>query len=110
MTADTRRRTRLQWAAVLVLAVGLGVSGFLFWRAGQADLAGGDEAALREQEQSRAYELEMQKNVGPVGLLMSRWSEWLGSPPGVAVEVALAAALASGACFFLATHPPPRGE
>ena len=104
-TTNAQQRIRLQQAAVLVLAVGFGVSSFLFWRS-----ADGDEATLREQEQSRAYELEMQKNVGPVGLLMSRWSEWLGSPSGVAVEVMLVAVLAAGACFFLAVRPPPGGE
>ena len=109
MTTADGRRTRLQRVGVLVLALGVCVGGFLFWRSSQAGEAD-DDATLREQEQSRAYALEMQKNVGPVGLLMSRWSERLGSPPGVAVEVVLAAILAAGGCFFLAAHPPPGQE
>ena len=69
-----------------------------------------DEAVLQEQTQSRAYALQVQKNVGTMGLLTSRWSDELGSPSAVAIEVMLVAALAAGACFLLAAYPPPGEE
>ncbi len=99
------RRVPLQILAVALLLVGLGTGGFLYWHAGRPDPE--SEEITRAQEQTRAYELAMQKNVGPVGLMMSQWSDRLGSPRGVAVEVALAGCLAAGVCFFLAAHPPP---
>ena len=99
-----RYRARLQALGAALLLAGVVAGGFLYWRSFRVDAE--SEEILRAQEQSRAYELAMQKNVGPVGLLMSRWSDRLGSPQAVAVEVVLAAGLAAGGCFLLAARPP----
>lgn len=106
---DARPRARLQRAGILILAAGLCVSGLLFWRSLRLDSSEDDEGTLREQEQSRAYELEMQKNVGPVGLLMSRWSGTLarlGEPRPLAVETLVVAGLVAGGCFRAASRLP----
>ena len=97
-------RKRLQTLGVLLLLAGLGAGGFLSWRSFQTGTE--SEEIVRAQEQSRAYELAMQKNVGPVGLIMSRWSDRLTSPQAVAIEAALAGGLAAGVCFVLAARPP----
>lgn len=85
------------------------MSSLLLWRSLRVDPSHGDETTLREQEQSRAYELEMQKNVGPVGLVMSRWSgalARLGEPRPLAVEILVVAGLAAGGCFRAAFRLP----
>ena len=73
------RQTPLRMIGVILLLVSIGAGGFLYWRAARAD-DDPDGEVVRAQEQSRAYELAMQKNVGPVGLLMSRWSDHLSAP------------------------------
>ncbi len=100
-----RRAVRLQILGVILLLAGVGAGGLLYWRAVRADADPGDEI-LRAQEQSRAYQLAMEKNVGRVGLMLSQLSERLGEPRAVAVEVALAGGVAAGVCFALAARPP----
>ncbi len=101
----TRRRTRLQFLGVVVLLVGLSVGGFIYWH-GLRD-GSGDDDVLAAQDQSKAYDLAMQRNVGPVGLLMDRWSDklaQLGRPKPLGIVIMVVSGLTAGGFFLTASR------
>ncbi len=101
----SRRRTRLQIFGVVVLLVGLSVGGFIYWHGFRDESQ--DDDVLRAQDQSKAYDLAMQRNVGPVGLLMDRWSDklaQLGQPKPLGIAIVVISGLTAGGFFLAASR------
>ena len=73
MLSIPRRRTRLYLLGIVILLAGLSVGSLLYRHSPQED-PDDDDAMLLAQSQ-KAYDLAVQRNVGAVGLLTSRWSE-----------------------------------
>ncbi len=97
------RRVRLNALGVLVLAVGLSVGGLVYWY----NNAESDDDVLAAQDQSKAYDQAMQRNIGAVGLLMDRWTQTLEKftrPRPLAIMLMLATGATAGGCFVAAAR------
>ena len=102
------RRARLNAIGIIVLLVGLGMGDLIYWLA-RTDNTPGDDAIFAEQEQSKAYQREVERNVGKFGALMSRWSDAvaeLGTPKGFAVALMAVSCVTAGGCFWVASRQP----
>ncbi len=100
------RRLRLQVIGIVVLLAGLSIGGFIRWRSPQED-AETDDDVLVMQENSKAYEREVERNVGTFGLLMSQWSQAiakLGQPRPLAMTFVLVSGLMAGGFFLAASR------
>ena len=106
MSFITHRRTRLYVCGIVVMLVGLSIVGLLS-RRGFADDTETDDDVLLLQEKSKAYDLQVQRNVGGFGLLMSRWAgdiAQLGRPRPLALTVLIVSGLTTGCCFLAASR------
>ena len=102
------RRARLNALGIIVLLVGVGIGDLVYWLAGTDD-APTDDDVLAEQEQSKAYQADVERNVGPVGALMARWSDalaGLGQPKPLAITIMIVSCAAAGGCFWVAARQP----
>ena len=105
MPLTTRRRTRLNVLGIVVLLAGFSVGAFLYWHGPQPDAE--EDDVLLAQEQTKAYDQAVQRNVGAVGLLMSRWSETisqLGRPGPLAIMIVAVAGVTAGGLFRAASR------
>jgi len=99
---------------VIILLIGVGISGFIYLRASQtggsrieASSDADDSDLPFSPEDSRKYGRALEMNVGKLGVLMDDWSRtWskLGDPKPLAITIALLSILAAGACFTLAAR------
>lgn len=106
MALATRRRANLRTLGIIVLLAGLAAGAFTYWRAG-ADDATTDDEVLFEQEQSKAYQRELERNVGPFGALVARWEAnigELGQPRPLAVTIMVVSCAVAGGCFWAAAR------
>lgn len=100
------RRARLNALGIIVLLVGLGTSGLIYWHAPTNDGLT-DKEVLLEQSQSKAYHLGLERNVGSVGVLMAQWDdaiEELGQPRPLAVTITIVSCLTAAGCFWMASR------
>ena len=102
------RRARLNSLAIIILLLGLGTGDLIYWRAGTDD-APTDDEVLADQEQSKAYQREIERNVGAFGALMARWSDSLaelGQPKPLALTIMIVSCAVAGGCFWVASRQP----
>jgi hypothetical protein len=90
---------RLRIIGILVLALGLGVAGLIYWKgAPPKDLSDEVDTARTSKKLARGVE----ENVGQVGLLISNWMEDLEYPSARAKIIAVISILAASGCFYFA--------
>ena len=97
------RRARLNVIGLAVLLAGLGIGGLIYSQGGTDD----DDDVLAAQNQSKAYDQAVQRNIGAAGLLMDRWTQTLGKftqPRPLAVTLILVSGVAAGGCFVAAAR------
>lgn len=102
------RRARLNAIAIIILVAGLGTGDLVYWLA-RADDTTSDDAVLAEQEQSKAYQREVEHNVGKFGALLGQWSDalaGLGTPRGIAVTIMVLSCASAAGCFWVASRQP----
>ena len=100
------RRARLNALGILILVMGIGTGSLLYWLAGRSDMSSDDDV-LAEQQQSKAYQAQMERNVGAVGALLAGWSDTLaefGEPKGIAVTTMVVSCAAAGGSFWVASR------
>ena len=102
------RRARLNALGMIVLLAGVGTGDLLYWLAG-TDNAPTDAEALPMQTHSKAYERDLERNVGKFGVLMAQGSDALaelGEPKPLAVTIMIVSCVAAGGCFWVASRQP----
>ena len=102
------RRARLNTLAVFILLAGVGGGDLLYWLAGKDDTPT-DADVLAEQMQSKAYQREVERNVGAFGALLAQGSDAfaeLGQPKPLAVTIMIVSCAAAGGCFWMASRQP----
>ena len=102
------RRARLNALGIIVLLAGVGTGDFIYWRA-RTDDAPTDAEVLAEQTQSKAYQREVERNVGAFGALMAQWSDTLaelGQPRPLAITIMIVSCATAGGCFWVASRQP----
>ena len=102
------RRARLNTLGIIILLVGVGTGDFVYWLSGTHD-APTDDGVLAEQEQSKAYQAAVERNVGTFGALMAQWSDalaGLGQPKPLAVTIMIVSCAAAGGCLWVASRQP----
>jgi hypothetical protein len=113
-TPTARRRCAFNLVGVLLLAAGLGSAAHI-WRAqdrmdrqAAAQESSGTLAPL-SPEDSRKYSRQMEIYSGKTGLLMEKWTRWLGEwahGKPLAKVIAALSLLAAGGCFVVARSRP----
>ena len=102
------RRARLNALGVIILLVGVGIGDLVYWLKGTDD-APTDFDVLAEQMHSKAYERDVERNVGAFGALMAQWSDTLaelGHPKGLALTIMVISCATAGGCFWVASRQP----
>ncbi len=102
--ATVPRRTRLNILGAVVLLIGLGIGGFIYWHSLQGD---SDDDVLAAQDQSKAYDQAVQRNIGATGLLMDRWTQnlsGLARPRPLAVALIVVSGVTAGGLFVAASR------
>jgi hypothetical protein len=87
---------------MVVLILGMGLGEFLYWRGTRRSVED-DGPSLYD---SREYQRDVQMYVGTLGLIIDQWERAVSSPGAPGVEVAVAAVVAAGACFWMASRLP----
>ncbi len=108
MAFNLWRRARLKALGIIVLVVGIGTGDLIYWLA-WADHAPGDDDVLFEQEHSKAYQRELERNVGTFGALMAQWEddiEGLGQPRPLAITIMVVSCVTAAGCFWVASRQP----
>src|SRR5271157_454512 len=101
-----RGGARLRTIGVLVLLLGLGGAGVVYWTgAAPEDLSDDPSTARAYKREAREIEI----NFGKMGLLMNGLWEDLKHPGTQAVVIAVASILAASGCFYFA-RLQARGE
>lgn len=91
---------RLRTAGWLIVAAGVaGAAADYFIESVDADAALNDATALGYR---RSLEHGIGVMMGPFGLLLTQWQEWLASPVGHAAMIALGALVGAAFCFRVA--------
>jgi hypothetical protein len=86
-------------AGTLVLLLGLGGAGVVYWQGTRAGGAPEDESMIGY---SKIETRQMEMMYGKLGLLMENLKEDLQQPANQAFLIAAAAAALAGGCFYLA--------
>ena len=99
VSLSRRRARRLRLIGVLVLALGIGGAGVLYWlRTRSPDLS--DDLSM--QSFNRAETRQMSQLYGKQGLLIEQWSEDLKQPGTQAVIIVVFSTLITAGCFYFA--------
>lgn len=94
-----QRRGRLRIVGVVVLLLGLGGAGVVYWTGtAPADLSADPATARAYKTGERNIEI----NFGKMGVMMNDWLEDLKDPATQAVIIAAASMLVAGGCFYFA--------
>jgi hypothetical protein len=102
-----KRGGRLRMIGIVVLLVGLGIAGVVYWTGSpSADLS--DDVATAQTSKRAARDIEM--NFGKMGLMMSDWMEDLQHPGTQAGIIAVVSMLAASGCFYFAHLLEHAGE
>ena len=115
MKPATSRRSFLNHLGIGIMLAGMSLGCFIYWRSLQGDAGAGDGDATVAQEDSRAYQQGVERNLGAFGLLMVQCTDAvakLGEPRPLAVTIMVAANLVAGGCFLVAARLPaaPAGK
>lgn len=108
MQSSTSRRSLINYIGIFILIAGMGTGEFIYWRSLQGG-NGNQEDPLAYQYDSRAYQRELEVNVGTFGLIMDQWGRTfakLGEPRPLAITIAVVSMLAAGGCFITAARMP----
>ena len=97
--ARRRRARRFRVAGMLVLLLGLGGAGVVYWRGTRAGEAPVDDSLIGY---SKIETRQMEIMYGKQGLLLEDLKEDLRQPGNQAFLLAAAAAALAGGCFYLA--------
>jgi hypothetical protein len=101
-----QRRARLRAIGVLVLLLGLGGAGAVYWTgAAPSDLSDDPSTARAYKTESRDTEI----NFGKMGLLLNDWMDDLKRPGTQAALIAITSILISAGCFYFARWPEQDG-
>ena len=90
---------RLRTLGLLVLLLGLGGAGLVYWFGAPAEDLSDDVATART---SKKVDRAIEVNVGKMGLFMSDLMEDFQDPRTQAAAIAIASALAACGCFYFA--------
>jgi hypothetical protein len=83
----------------LILLLGLGCAGFVYWHSAPAeDLSDDVLTSSNSKKVQRAIEV----NVGKMGVMMDGLSEDLQDPATLAIVIGVASILAASGCFYFA--------
>jgi hypothetical protein len=99
----------LNYIGIAILLVGVATGEFIYWRSLHGAGSTADQDALVLLADSKAYDYEMQVNVGTFGMLTDRWErtiERLGEPGPLAIVIGVTSMLVAGGCFFVASRMP----
>ncbi len=97
--SHARRLRRLRTLGVLILLLGLGGAGVVYWTGTPPEDLSADPATARSYKtESRDIEI----NFGKMGLLMNDWQNDLKYPGTQAVIIVAASGLLASGCFFFA--------
>ncbi len=109
MPSSVSRRSLLNYIGLFILVVGMSVGEFIYWRSLQSGSEKDEEDPLASQYDSRAYQRQVQMNVGTFGLIMDQWSRAiakLGEPKPLAITITVLSMLSAGGCFIAASRMP----
>lgn len=93
-----QERARLRRTGAIVLAAGIAIAGFIYWRGMRADDSRLDEFS---QTQARAQERQMGIMYGRSGVMAEDLTEALKRPQTQAELIAGISALIAAGCFYL---------
>ena len=91
----------------LVLLLGLGGAGIVYWTGSPPVDLSSDPATARDYK-TETRDIEI--NFGKMGLLMNEWMTDLERPGTQAAIIALVSILAASGCFYFAHGPEGGGE
>jgi hypothetical protein len=98
-SSSAQRARRLRVIGVIVLALGIGGAGILYWlRTRSPDLT--DDLSMVGY--NRAQTRQMGQLYGKSGLLIEQWSEDLKQPGTQAILIVIFSTLITAGCFYLA--------
>jgi hypothetical protein len=102
-----REKARLRLIGVIVLMLGLGSAGLVYWIGNRAP----EDARLDEyrQSQARAESRQMQMLYGTSGGLMEDFLNALKRPGNQALGIGMITGLVAAGCFYLG-RPLPKSE
>ena len=96
--STTNRRGRLRIAGVVVLLLGLGCAGVVYWTGAAPEDLSADPATARAY---KTEERNIEINFGKMGVMMNNWMEDLKDPATQAVIIAAASMLVAWRLFLL---------
>ena len=101
-----REKARLRLIGIIVLLLGLGIAGIVYWHGQPAE-----DARLEEFEQSqiRAESRQMQILYGTSGGVMEDLLNDLKQPKNQALAIVIISGLIAAGCFYLG-RPFPEGD
>jgi hypothetical protein len=105
--SHARRLRRLRALGVLILLLGLGGAGVVYWTGTPPEDLSADPATARSYK-TASRDIEI--NFGRMGLLMNDWENDLKYPGTQAVIIVAASMLAASGCFFFAYLLDSDGE
>jgi len=95
----TRRARRLRIVGIIVLVLGVGGAGLVYWlRTRSANL--NDDLSMVGF--NRAEQRQMGQLYGKMGLLIEKWSDDLKQPGTKAILIVAVSALMAAGCFYFA--------
>jgi len=97
-----RRRSRLRTLGVLVLLLGLGAAGAVYWTGAPPEDLSADPATARAYK-TEARDIEI--NFGKMGLLMNDLENDLQYPGTQAAIIATVSIIVACGCFYFAQWP-----
>ena len=110
------RRLFLNGIGVVILLIGINVSGFLYLRSSENPETLDAQNSIVLPEDSRIYQRTVAMYAGTFGLLADEWTrdlESLGEPKPLSIIIIVFSILVSGGFFYKACRPvsiPPRKD
>lgn len=95
----SRRSTRLRLAGIIVLALGIGGAGIIYWRGTRSPDLSDDLSMLGF---NKAQRRQMGQLYGKMGALIEDWSDDLKDPGTQATLIAGFSVVVAGGCFYFA--------
>jgi hypothetical protein len=102
-----KRRTQLRTLGILVLLLGLGGAGAVYWTGAPPDDLSADPATARAYK-TQARDIEI--NFGKMGVLMNELEDDLQYPGTQAAIITVVSIIVASGCFFFAHWKESGGE
>jgi len=99
VSSSRRRARKLRMVGVVVLVLGIGGAGLLYWLRTRSPDFSND---LSMQGFNRAEQRQMGQLYGKSGLLIEQWSNDLKQPGTQAIIIVLLSTLITAGCFYFA--------